>query len=208
FNESHPVWSPDGKMIAFTGRRASTESGANIALVYLKAEDDDKTARDRKLEKALDKMKARSNPGKAPVMGDGEAEKSVEKKADGKKPVAIDFDGLAERVRRITLGEGSANQLFWSPDSKRLAFTGNYEGKPGTYVIDVADSYTPKSLTPTAGTQATWLKQGNQIVWLVGGVPTSTPGTAAPTAAAAAPTAPAPIAKGGKKGAKGGGGFV
>jgi tricorn protease len=210
FNEYDPSWSPDGKMIAFAGRRASVESGANIALVYLKAEDDDKTARDRKLEKALDKMKSRTNPGKGAAKLDGDKldDKKDGKKADAKKLVEIDFDGLAERVRRVSLGEGSATSLFWSPDSKKLVFTGNFEGKAGTYAIDVADSFAPKPFTPTVGTQATWLKQGNQIVWLVGGVPTSTPGTAAPAAApTAAPTAPVPTLKGVKgKGVKGAGG--
>ena len=63
FSESGPAWSPDGKMIAFIGRRASGDPGANVCLVALRPEDDEKTARDRKVEKALDKMKGRT-PGK------------------------------------------------------------------------------------------------------------------------------------------------
>jgi tricorn protease len=201
YSESDPVWSPDGKMIAFAGRRASGDPGANVCLVSLKPEDDEKTARDRKLEKALDKMKGRT-PGKMAPGGDGP-------KLTEPLQVAIDFDRLHERVKRVSLGEGFANTLFWSPDSKKLAFTGTYDGKPGTHVIDVGESLTPKLLTPTAGSRPVWLKAGNQIVWLVNGIPTSTPGVAA---AASAEPAPAVIpkkggGKGGGFGSKGGGGI-
>lgn len=172
FAEHDPVWSPDGKMIAYAGRRASGDAGAHVCVVSLNAEDDDISARDRKLEKALDKMKSRTGPAK-----------SKEEPKELKKPasVAFDFDRLHDRVKRFNLGEGSANTLFWSPDSKKLAFTGTYEGKPGTFAIDVAISMTPKALTSIVGTNPTWMKAGNQIVWLVNGIPTSTPGVAAAT---------------------------
>jgi tricorn protease len=182
FAEHDPVWSPDGKMIAFAGRRASGEPGANVCIVSLQPEDDEITARDRKLEKALDKMKGR--PGASE-----DDTKTPAKKSSG---VTIDFDRLQERVKRVNLGEGSANTLFWSPDSKKLAFTGTYEGKAGTFTIDIGENLTPKSLTTTTGSNPVWLKKGNQIVWLVNGVPTSTPGIA--TAAPAEPT-PTPIPK-------------
>ena len=54
-NESSPVWSPDGKMIAFTGRRIENE--VDIYYVWLRDEDDETTARDRTLEKAVEKIK-------------------------------------------------------------------------------------------------------------------------------------------------------
>lgn len=183
FSEHDPVWSPDGKMIAYAGRRASGEAGAHVCVVSLNPEDDDTTARDRKLEKALDKMKSRATPVKA-----GKDEPKELKKPTG---VNIDFDRLHERVKRFNLGEGAANTLFWSPDSKKLAFTGTFEGKAGTYAIDVAISMAPKSLTSTAGANPVWLKSGNQIVWLVNGIPTSTPGVAS-AGGDPAPT-PAPV---------------
>ena len=199
FTESDPAWSPDGKMVAFAGRRSTGDPGANIAIVYLRHEDDEKTPRDRKLEKALEKMKGRTA---GPKKGDAKDEA----KEPAKKPgaVVIDFDRLHERVKRINLGTGSASALFWSPDSKKLAFTGIYDNKTGTFTIDIGDTMTPKELTTTSGKGPAWLSKGNQIVWLVGGVPTSTPATAGAAPAAAAPTAPAPAFFPKKKGFGGG----
>jgi tricorn protease len=197
FSEQDPVFSPDGKMLAYAGRRASGDPGSHVCLMYLNPDDDETTARDRKLQKALDKMKSRTpgGVGKEPAKG-------------VPNDVTVVFDGLHERVKRINLGEGSANTLFWSPDSKKLAFTGTYEGKAGTYAIDIGDTLTPKAFLPTSGANPHWLKSGNQVVWLVNGIPTSTPGVAAAAPAPATP-APAPTQipkKGiGKGGAKGGG---
>ncbi len=186
FTEHDPVWSPDGKWVAFAGRRASGDTGAHVCVVAIDAEADDVSARDRKLEKALNKMKSRTTPMKT-------TGKEDPKTAPKTAALSIDFDRLHERVKRFNLGEGSANTLFWSPDSKKLAFTGTYDGKAGTFAIDVGLSMTPKLLTSTSGSNPVWLKSGNQIVWLVKGVPTSTPGVA--SAAADPAPAPAPISK-------------
>src|SRR5262249_51628722 len=61
FNDSDPVWSPDGKAIAFLGRREGTEMGLHY--VWLRAEDDEQSSRDRTIQKALDKINKGRNPG-------------------------------------------------------------------------------------------------------------------------------------------------
>ena len=158
--ESSPV---DGFDVQMTGINSyDAIEGANVCIVSLQPEDDEITSRDRKLEKALDKMKGRPAPG-------GEDTKTPAKKTAG---FAIDFDRLHERVKRVNLGEGFASALFWSPDSKKLAFSGSHEGNRGTFAIDIGETLTPKLLTPTIGADPVWLKKGNQIVWLVNGVPT------------------------------------
>jgi Tol biopolymer transport system component len=54
-NDRSPVWSPDGTMIAFTGRRYGDE--VDICYVQLRTDKSEETSRDRKLKAALEKMK-------------------------------------------------------------------------------------------------------------------------------------------------------
>ena len=197
-NEGNPVWSPDGKIIAFTGRRADTE--VDIYFIYLQEDEDEKTGRDRSLAKAIEKMKNRKTGGKAPSAGRAGRGGSAVAKADEpktdvdtKKPgdddankpdtetnkpapeVVIDFDRVHERIRHVSIPDSTENSLFWSPDSKRLAFNGTVEGRAGIYTVELPDDLKPKLLTTQSVNQARWLETGNQIVGLVGGVPTSTP---------------------------------
>jgi tricorn protease len=194
-NEGSPVWSPDGKAIAFAGQRAGPNS--EVYFVWLRKDDEEKNQRDRILEKALEKMnrirqglrKPEPAPGKDEA---GRADDPPLKK--GAVPnVVIDFEGIHERIHRISVGDSGASNLFWSPDSKKLAFTASIEGRRGTYTIEVPGNLRPTLLTATTGTHPRWLRQGNQILWLVGGVPASQPGGGGGTggpSGAASPAAP------------------
>ena len=111
-----------------------------------------------------EKPQAEATQGKAP-------KKPTEEKAP--KPMDIDFEGIENRIKRISIPDGAESDLLWSHDGKKLAFRGRVKGAAGLYTVTFPDSLSPKLLTTSRGTNARWLKEGNQIVWLSGGTPAS-----------------------------------
>jgi len=188
-NDGNPVFSPDGKILAFTGRRVAEEN--DIYYVYLQEENDEKTSRDRKLEKAIEAMKKRkssdkpgfadkkekadsSEDGAKPVDKPAEDKKEEKKEttADSKSAFKIDLDKIHERVRRISIPDTSEGNLLFSPDSKKLAFSASVEGKSGWYSVEFPDKLQPKLMSTTVLSNSRWTKAANGILGLRSGTPT------------------------------------
>ena len=196
-------WSPDGKLLAFTGRRFDTET--DIYYVWLKKSDEQISSRERELDNAVDLMKksrpkkpSNSKPKieKAPEKEEVEESRFIkglrimlnlpanQKKVEPKpeppkdekkvepKDSTIDFDGINERIRRISIPDVTESNLFWSPDSKKLAFSGKVKGVQGIYTIDFpVKSATPSLLISKSIYMPRWLSKDNKIVYYSSGVP-------------------------------------
>ena len=185
-NDGNPAWSPDGKILAFTGRRYEDETD-----IYYVAPS----------SRRRGERQARPHPGERPEKDGRGAEKArypplrpkrrrhprvrrpvrqnpihPRRRRPGTAPgacpkrwslprklrppprsrpvrrarrrrVKIDFDRLFERIRRIAIPETAETGLFWSADSKRLAFAATVKGVKGTFTVSFPDPATPALLT-------------------------------------------------------------
>ena len=196
-NDQSPIFSPDGRILAFTGRRSKDES--DIYYVYLQEEFDDESSRDRTIEKAIETMKkkrpkqaatepkldagASENKEKAPDNKAAENKPAEDKPAEDKpktekasdtepKLVRIDFDKIHQRLRRINLQDTRETNLIFSPDGKKLAFSATVDGKAGWYSVEFPDKLTAKLMSSTVLGDARWTKSSGSILGLSKGVPT------------------------------------
>lgn len=125
------------------------------------------------------KQGAQATQDEPPLEQPDQDKKGPAKPEDGKPEekklpeVRVDAEGIHDRLRRVLIPNSGEGNLFWSPDSKRLAFSASIDGKPGTYTIEPPAELTPKLLTAKSGSNPRWLEAGKQIVWLSGGVPES-----------------------------------
>ncbi|MEM9586298.1 MAG: S41 family peptidase [Planctomycetota bacterium] len=193
-DDSGPVFSPDGKLLAFTGRRVDRE--VDIHYVWLQAEERDKSNRARELDEAIEliqKKRKKKSGGKAPDDPSQKADPSKEAtkpnknpddpepdenaEADDKateksgEPIRIDFQRLHQRLKRISVADTSERSLIWDPESERLAFTATIDGKQATYTVQFPDELRPKEFSSTTGRPIAWTKESGGLLMLAGGVP-------------------------------------
>ncbi len=189
--EGGPVWSPDGKRIAFVGQRDGEEP--DIYYVNLVKEAEEETSRDRKLEEALAAMKkgasakgggktaskTRWNTKLPSPAGDDEDDEGEDKdggsEAEGDESVVVqvDFDGILDRIHRISIRDSMESGLIWSPDGKQLMFSATVENSRGIYTVSFPDVDKPKSVGKVGLSDAVWLADGKELVGIATAVSSS-----------------------------------
>jgi Tol biopolymer transport system component/C-terminal processing protease CtpA/Prc len=87
--------------------------------------------------------------------------------------VRIDFDGIHDRLRRITLSGSGESNLLWTPKGRKLYFTGTVGGQRGTYSVEFPDELTPKKFATSIPGNAEWLEDGQTLAANIGGKPSS-----------------------------------
>lgn len=196
-NDYSPKWSPDGRMLAFTGVRDSETT--DLHSVYLNRDDADSTSRDRTLEKAQKKIdearkkksesskttaaksesskdsKSEAEDSKAVDDADGTKQSDDAKEEDDEcktpKEITIDFADIHKRVKRIRIPNASVSGLFWFGEKQTLAFNTTIDGRNGTYTVSFPDDLTPKFLTSDRGSGVSRLKNNKVVGWVTGGAP-------------------------------------
>ncbi|MCP5024509.1 MAG: hypothetical protein GY930_22430 [bacterium] len=196
----NPVWSGDGKRIAFTSSRAGEES--DIYYVNLTREADESTERDRKLKEALEAMQDKKKdekegakkgdaadpgteepeePGKESAAEEPSAEaasKQTDADTDGEKEkeeeepaLTIDFEGIHDRLHRIRVNNSYESSLSWTPDGKKLLFWGTIDSKNALYQVEFPEAKKPTYFSDTKISSAIWLPDSKELVGQVGGRP-------------------------------------
>ena len=181
-NDYSPRWSPDGKILAFVGRRHS--SATDLFFVHLKRDTHFQSERDSRLDSARNAMK------KDPAYKEPEPEKkdthTAEKKSflekipflkkDDKKvekpekeqpQTTIDFEEIHLRIQRIPLNGLAAGRVQWSPDSKAILF----QSSNSTYRVEPKAGAKPAVAYQSSGPIIRF-DQADQIYAITEGVPT------------------------------------
>lgn len=100
---------------------------------------------------------------------EGEKEKKDDEKEKKQVDVEIDFDGIHDRMHRISIADSRESGLIWSPDGKKLAFNATVEGQRGFYTVEFPKVEKPKKLASEGLASARWLKESKEIVGISSG---------------------------------------
>lgn len=173
----NPVWSPNGRRLAFVGKHHNREFDIFYVELYKKDDNKDKEAKTR--EQARKAMK--SDPAYKPAEQAG-AKKMVKKaiatltkdkedKGENKKeekPQGYDLDQIHERVHRIPLKGIMPTKLIWSHDSKSILYQPSKA--KSIYSVEASPKGKPVKLADATGSPVMMNSKG-KLYWLSDGVP-------------------------------------
>ena len=179
--EGSPKWSPNGRRIAFTGRRLNNEMG--LFYVDLKIEEAVRSTRDRREIDAESAM--RDDPlYRQEEGGDDEADEREEKTATEsipktvvpeetplpekpkRKRMRIDFEGLSDRIVRLNTRGIEPERLMWSGDSKTIFFQSKNSTTDKLFRIEARDGASMADEADFRGSPIRIEKDGT-LYWIV-----------------------------------------
>ena len=100
--------------------------------------------------------------------GGGDSNASIGKpKKKEKVNVVIDFEGLRDRLKRISVANSTERNLRWSASGRKLYFSGT----GGTFSVEFPNQTSPSKLTGSLPSNGAWLEDGRTIGGLSGGRP-------------------------------------
>ena len=156
--DGQPRWSPDGKIIAFVGQRPNDVT--SLFYVWMNRADEERNTYDKDTDAAREVMRKERD------------EKKEEKAPSADKgALAIDFDDLHLRVRRVDMPDVVPSMPFFSHDSRTLAFEAAVNGVHGTYKVVLPDKLGPELLTRRCGRAVAWLAKDNRLLWVSDNLP-------------------------------------
>ncbi|MBN2432559.1 MAG: PD40 domain-containing protein [Acidobacteria bacterium] len=178
YSSRRPYWSRDGKQLLFSsdmeGLRSHGGHGAqeDVYAVYLSQADHDLYTKpeaefaDEKPEKKKDRDAAKEATGDRPEKADKEKKPDVE-------PVRIDFDGIRDRIRRLTINSSQGMVSDLSPDGETLVYFARSRGsydlwvtetrKKSTKILVELNARRPGTLTFSRDGKSVFVCVNNQI---------------------------------------------
>lgn len=154
-DDGNPAWSPDGTKLFFLSERADRE--ADVWFVWLRKDDHERTAEEwtRLREKARAAVPA---PGGAPAP------------KPGPKEVAIDFDGIHKRVRRLTAIRGDEGALAVGGDASRTSVAVRIADDAADLAIielpEGTSTGTPRKIAAGGVSGLRWSRDGKSL-WIL-----------------------------------------
>jgi tricorn protease len=137
--DDNPVWSADGSMLAWNTNRHSASPADldfDVYFMYLTRELDERTSEEWKIwEKTRDKKPAKEEPEEDEDMEDDLAELQ-EKDEEPELVVAIDFEDIHLRSRRLTRLSGNEKPQGIDPKGDRIYFTATIDGDTDLFSVD------------------------------------------------------------------------
>mgnify|MGYP000253532108 CR=1 FL=1 len=193
-NEYGPTFSPDGKKLAFLGKR--TGNAYSLYYVDLAPQGTDKTSYQKRLEQALNLMKkdpaykgisskiksalktltkpeqpAKPDPAEKPANPANPADPAnPAKKPAAKKPNSMyDLKNIERRITALPLPGGAPSNFFWHHASTGIFYSNKSTAK-STFFIDLKTKKPAKAIEGT-GRLIRISRRSPTYYWITGGVP-------------------------------------